>query len=156
MRRILLTGKNGQIGWELQRTLATIGEVFAVDRNDMDLTNPDVIRKVIRETKPAVIVNAAAYTAVDEAESKPDLAMAVNGTAPGILAEEAKRLGATVVHYSTDYVFDGDKQTPYTEEDVPNPLSVYGRSKFAGEQAFEAVGTPHVIFSTSWAYGVRR
>ncbi len=156
MRRILLTGKNGQIGWELQRSLVTLGEVVAVDRNDMDLTNPDAIRKVIRETKPALIVNAAAYTAVDEAESKPDLAMTVNGTAPGILAEEAKGLGATVVHYSTDYVFDGDKQTPYAEEDVPNPLSVYGRSKFAGEQAIQAVGTPHLIFRTSWVYGVRR
>ncbi len=156
MRRILLTGKNGQIGWELQRTLATLGEVVAVDRNDMDLTNPDAIRKVSRETKPAMIVNAAAYTAVDEAESKPDLAMAVNGTAPGILAEEAKGLGATVVHYSTDYVFDGDKQTPYTEEDVPNPLSVYGRSKFAGEQAIQAVGVPHLIFRTSWVYGMHR
>ncbi len=156
MRRILLTGKNGQIGWELQRTLATLGEVVAVDRNDMDLTNPDALRKVIRETKPAMIVNAAAYTAVDEAESKPDLAMAVNGTAPGILAEEAKGLGATVVHYSTDYVFDGEKETPYTEEDVPNPLSVYGRSKFAGEQAIQADDTPHLIFRTSWVYGVRR
>ena len=126
MRRILLTGKNGQIGWELQRTLATVGEVFAVDRSDMDLTNPDAIRRIVRQTKPAIIVNAAAYTAVDEAESEPDLAMVVNGTAPGFLAEEAKRLGATLVHYSTDYVFDGDKQIPYTEEDVPNPLSVYG------------------------------
>lgn len=156
MKRILLVGKNGQIGWELQRTLATIGEVFAVDRNDMDLANPDAIRKVIRETKPAMIVNAAAYTAVDEAESKPDLAMAINGTAPGILAEEAKRLGATVVHYSTDYVFDGDKRTSYTEDDVPNPLSVYGRSKLAGEQAIQAVDTPHLIFRTSGVYGARR
>ncbi len=156
MRQILLIGKNGQVGWELQRTLATLGEVVSVDHHAMDLANPDAIRKVVREIKPALIVNAAAYTAVDEAESKPDLAMAVNGTAPGILAEEAKGLGATVVHYSTDYVFDGDKQTPYTEEDVPNPLSVYGRSKFAGEQAIQAVGTPHLIFRTSWVYGVRR
>jgi dTDP-4-dehydrorhamnose reductase len=156
LRRILLTGKNGQIGWELQRTLATLGEVVSVDRHAVDLANPDEIRKVVREIKPALIVNAAAYTAVDKAESESDLAMAVNGTAPGILAEEAKGLGATVVHYSTDYVFDGDKQTPYTEEDVPNPLSVYGRSKFAGEQAIQAVGTPHLIFRTSWVYGARR
>ena len=155
MRRILLTGKNGQIGWELQRTLATLGEVFAVDCNDMDFTNPDAIRKVIREIKPALIVNAAAYTAVDEAESKPDLAMAVNGTAPGILAEEAKGLGATVVHYSTDYVFDGDKQTPYTEGDAPNPLNVYGKTKLAGDRAIQAVGVPHLIFRTSWVYGAR-
>ncbi len=156
MRRILLTGKNGQIGWELQRTLATLGEVVAVDRHAMDLANPDAIRRTVREIKPALIVNAAAYTAVDKAESESDLAMAINGTAPGILAEDAKGLGAKVVHYSTDYVFDGARGAPYTEEDAPNPLNVYGKTKLSGEQAIQAVGTPHLIFRTSWMYGVRR
>jgi dTDP-4-dehydrorhamnose reductase len=156
MRRILLTGKNGQVGWELQHTLATLGEVTAVDRNDVDLADADAIRRIVRQTKPTVIVNAAAYTAVDQAESEPELAMAVNGTAPGILAEEAKHLGAAIVHYSTDYVFDGDKKTPYIEEDIPNPLNVYGNSKLAGERAIRSVAAPHLIFRTSWVYGARR
>lgn len=155
MRKILLTGKNGQVGWELQRTLATLGEVVAVDRQTMDLANPDSIRKVIREVKPHLLVNAAAYTAVDKAESEPELAMAINGTAPGIMAEELKRLGAGIVHYSTDYVFDGTKNSPYTETDQPNPLNVYGNSKLAGERAIQAVGVPHLIFRTSWVYGAR-
>jgi len=155
MNRILLMGRNGQVGWELQRTLTTLGEVIALDRHDMDLADPDSIRRAVREHKPNLIVNAAAYTAVDKAEEEPDIAMAINGIAPGILAEEAKRLGAAVIHYSTDYVFDGSKNTPYTEEDAPNPLNVYGKTKLAGEQAIQAVGTPHLIFRTSWVYGAR-
>lgn len=153
--KILLTGSNGQVGWELQRTLATLGEVIALDRHGMDLVSPDSIRRTIREIKPSLIVNAAAYTAVDKAEFEPELAMAINGIVPGILAEEAKRLGDAVIHYSTDYVFDGSKNTPYTEEGAPNPLNVYGKTKLAGEQAIQAVGTPHLIFRTSWVYGAR-
>ncbi len=153
--KILLTGKNGQVGWELQRTLAPLGEVVAVDRQALDLANPDSIRSVIREVKPDLIVNPAAYTAVDKAESEPELAMAVNGIAPGIMAEEANKLGAAMIHYSTDYVFDGSKTSPYTEEDTPNPLNVYGKTKLAGEQAIQAVGVPHLILRTSWVYGMR-
>lgn len=153
--KILLIGKNGQVGWELQRTLATLGDVVAIDRQGMDLANPDSIRSAIRIIRPDLIANAAAYTAVDKAESEPELAMAINGIAPGIMAEEAKRLGAAMIHYSTDYVFDGTKTSPYTEEDAPNPLSVYGKTKFAGEQAILAVGIPHLIFRTSWVYGLR-
>jgi dTDP-4-dehydrorhamnose reductase len=129
--------------------------VIALDRHGLDLANPDSIRRAVREHKPNLIVNTAAYTAVDKAEEEPDLAMAINGTAPGILTEEAKRLGAAVVHYSTDYVFDGNKDTPYTEQDTPNPLNVYGKTKLVGEQAIQAVGAPHLIFRTSWVYGAR-
>jgi len=121
----------------------------------MDLADPDSIRRTVREHKPNLIVNAAAYTAVDKAEEEPDLAMAINGAAPGILAEEAKRLGAVMIHYSTDYVFDGTKHEPYTEEDVPNPLNVYGKTKLAGERAIQAVGAPYLIIRTSWVYGMR-
>ncbi|MBZ0096880.1 MAG: dTDP-4-dehydrorhamnose reductase [Sulfuricella sp.] len=153
--KILLTGKNGQVGWELQRTLATLGEVVAFDREGMDLANPDSILIAIRAVRPDLIVNAAAYTAVDKAESEHELAMAINGIAPGIMAEEAKRLGAAMIHYSTDYVFDGTKTSPYTEEDTPNPLSVYGKTKLAGEQAIQAAGISHLIFRTSWVYGAR-
>lgn len=153
--KILLTGKNGQVGWELQRTLATLGEVVAVDRQALDLANPDAIRALIREVKPALIVNPAAYTAVDKAESEPELAMAVNGIAPGIMAEEAKKLGAAMVHYSTDYVFDGSKISPYKENDLPNPGNVYGKTKLAGEQAVQAAGIPYLILRTSWVYGPR-
>jgi len=155
VRRILITGKNGQVGWELQRTLMTLGQVIAVDRTAMDLADLDSVRRGIREIKPDIIVNAAAYTAVDKAESEPELAMAINGVAPGIIAEEAKRLGAAVIHYSTDYVFDGTKDRPYTEDDEPNPLNVYGRTKLVGERAIEHVGVPHLIFRTSWVYGTR-
>jgi dTDP-4-dehydrorhamnose reductase len=153
--KILLTGTNGQVGWELQRTLAPLGQVVAVDRRMLDLGNPDSIRAVIRAVKPDLIVNPAAYTAVDKAESEPELAMAVNGIAPGIMAEEAKKLGAAMIHYSTDYVFDGSKTSPYTEEDIPNPINVYGKTKLAGEQAIQAVGVPHLILRTSWVYGMR-
>ncbi|MBS4095631.1 MAG: dTDP-4-dehydrorhamnose reductase [Sulfuricella sp.] len=153
--KILVTGKNGQVGWELQRTLAPLGEAVAVDRATLDLRNPDSIRAVIREVKPHLIVNPAAYTAVDKAESEPDVAQAVNGVAPGIMAEEAKRLGAVLVHYSTDYVFDGSKPVAYVEDDPTCPLNVYGRTKLAGEDAVRAVGVPHLILRTSWVYGVR-
>lgn len=153
--KILLTGKNGQVGWELQRTLAPLGEVVALDRQALDLTSPDAIRALIREVKPGLIVNPAAHTAVDKAESEPEIAMAVNGIAPGIMAEEAKKLGAAMVHYSTDYVFDGSKGTPYNEDDAPSPINVYGRTKLAGEQAIQAAGIPHLILRTSWVYGSR-
>ncbi len=153
--RILLTGRNGQVGWELERALAPAGEVIATDRAALDLADFDAIRRVVRDAKPEVIVNAAAYTAVDKAESEPELAMRVNGEAPGVLAEEAKRLGALLVHYSTDYVFDGKKTTPYVEEDEPNPINVYGRTKLAGERAIAASGCRHLILRTSWVYAPR-
>jgi dTDP-4-dehydrorhamnose reductase len=150
--RILLTGKNGQVGWELQRSLPPLGNVIALSRDELDLASADAIRKTMRDIKPDIIVNAAAYTSVDRAETEADLAMAVNGTAPGIIAEEALRLGAFLVHYSTDYVFDGTKNGPYQEDDVPNPLNVYGRSKLEGEKAIRATNVPHYIFRTSWIY----
>jgi dTDP-4-dehydrorhamnose reductase len=154
--RILVTGSNGQIGWELQRTLLALGEVIAVDRRRMNLASPAAIRDTIRSIKPHIIVNAAAYTAVDKAESEPTtLAMAINGTAPGIIAEEGRRLGCFIIHYSTDYVFDGTKKTAYVESDTPNPLSVYGHSKLSGEQAIQSTGVPHYIFRTSWIYASR-
>ena len=155
MLRILVPGKTGQVGWELQGALAPLGTVIALDRSGMDLANPDSIRRVIRDAKPEVIVNAAAYNNVDKAESEPELAMRVNGVAPGVMAEEAKRLGAILIHYSTDYVFDGERDRPYNEDDPPNPLSEYGRSKLAGEQAIASSGAPHLIFRTSWVYAAR-
>jgi len=154
-RKILLLGKNGQVGWELQRTLAPLGNVVALDQEELDLIRVGDIRSTVRELKPDIIVNAAAYTAVDKAESEPNLAVAINGDAPGVLAEEAKKLRALLVHYSTDYVFDGTKDTPYTEEDIPNPLNVYGKTKLAGEQAIRAVDGNYLIFRTSWVYGTR-
>jgi len=158
--RVLLIGINGQVSWELQRTLNAVGEVIAVGREAsshmrIDLSQPDTIRDVIREVKPNLIVNGAAYTAVDQAETEPELAMAVNGTAPGVIAEEALRLGAGVIHYSTDYVFSGTQPIPYTEQDVPDPQNTYGKTKLAGEQAIQAVGVPHLILRTSWVYGNR-
>ncbi|QIR36514.1 dTDP-4-dehydrorhamnose reductase [Tolypothrix sp. PCC 7910] len=159
--RILLTGVTGQVGWELQRTLMTLGEVIAVERSasnpslQIDLAQPETIRHTIREIKPDLIINPAAYTAVDKAESEPDLAMAINGIAPGIISEEAKRIGAAVIHYSTDYVFDGNKTTAYTEQDQSNPQNIYGQTKLAGEQAIASVGVPHLILRTSWVYSQR-
>jgi dTDP-4-dehydrorhamnose reductase len=153
--RILLTGKTGQVGWELARALPALGEVITTDRSMLDLARADLIRRVIREAKPDVIVNAAAYTAVDKAESESDLAMRINAFAPGVLAEEAKRLSALLVHYSTDYVFDGAKAQPYSEGDIPNPINEYGRSKLAGEHAIQAAGCRHLIFRTSWVYAPR-
>jgi dTDP-4-dehydrorhamnose reductase len=154
MKKILVTGKNGQVGWELQRTLAPLGQLIALDAEDMDLSDADAIRRKVREIAPHIIVNPAAHTAVDNAESEPDLAMAINGTAAGVLAEEAKQLDALLIHYSTDYVFDGTKASPYVESDTPNPQSVYGKTKLAGEQAIQAVGGKHLILRTSWVYGV--
>ncbi len=155
MPRILVTGKSGQVGFELCRALAPLGEVVALDEHELNLASPDAIRGKVRELRPHIIVNAAAYTAVDRAESEFDLAMKVNGIAPGVLAEEAKRLGAIIVHYSTDYVFDGTKEGPYSESDAPNPLNAYGRSKLAGDQAIQAVDAPYYIFRTSWVYAAR-
>lgn len=161
MTRILLTGSTGQVGWELQRTLMSLGEVITVGREvsspalRMDLAQPDTIRHVIREVQPDLIVNPAAYTAVDKAETEPELAMAVNGTAPGVIAEEAKLVGAAVIHYSTDYVFNGSQAKPYTEEDEPDPQNIYGKTKLAGEKAIQTVNVPHLILRTSWVYGLR-
>ena len=153
--RILLTGKSGQIGWELERSLAPVGEVFAFDRASLDLADPDQIVRRVREVRPELIVNAAAYTAVDRAESEPELATRINAVAPRILAEEARRAGALLIHYSTDYVFDGTKPTPYVETDAPNPISAYGRSKLEGEQKIREAGCRHLILRTGWVYGAR-
>ena len=153
--RILLTGAEGQIGWELRRALAPLGTVTALDRRGLDLAHAEAIRARVAESDPQVIVNAGAYTAVDKAEAEPELAMAVNAAAPAVLAEEARRRGAALVHYSTDYVFDGEKDGPYVEDDVPRPLGAYGRSKLAGEQAVRASGAPHLVFRTSWIYAAR-
>jgi dTDP-4-dehydrorhamnose reductase len=153
--RILLTGANGQVGWELRRTLACLGEVVAVGSGEMDLTDADAIRRVVRETTPRVIVNPAAHTAVDKAESEADLAHAINASAPGLLAEEAEKLGALLVHYSTDYVFDGSGERPWQEDDATAPLNVYGASKLAGEEAIRGACRRHLIFRTSWVYGAR-
>lgn len=155
MLRVLLTGKAGQVGFELHRSLAAIGQVVAFDRAELDLSSVDAIRAKVRQVQPQIIVNAAAYTAVDKAESEPEPALRINGVAPGILAEEARRLGAVLVHYSTDYVFDGTKKEPYVEDDPPNPVSGYGRSKLAGEQAIASSGATHLIFRTSWVYAAR-
>ena len=153
--KILLIGKEGQVGGELSTLLKPLGELIAFGERDLDLTQEDRIRERIREVQPHVIVNAAAYTAVDQAEEQPELALAINGTAPAILAEEAKKAGAALVHYSTDYVFDGEKTGPYTEQDTPNPLGVYGRTKLAGDEAIQSTGTPYLIFRTSWVYGLK-
>jgi len=151
--KILLTGKNGQVGFELQRALAPLGEIVAIGHPECDLADPDAIRQLVRDVRPDIIVNPAAYTAVDKAESDQATAFSVNGVAPGIFGEEAARLGALVVHYSTDYVFDGCKQGAYAEEDAPNPQSVYGKSKLAGEQALQQSGADFLIFRTSWVFG---
>jgi dTDP-4-dehydrorhamnose reductase len=150
--RIVLTGKNGQVGRELEPRLAGLGCLTSVGRTELDLANPDEIRRLIRHVQPGLIVNAAAYTAVDRAESDEPTAYAVNATAPSVMAEEAKRLGALLVYYSTDYVFDGSKRTPYLEDDPPNPQNVYGKTKLAGEQAIQQSGASHLIFRTAWVY----
>lgn len=152
MTTILVTGKTGQVGQELQNSLMPYGHVIAMDRSQMDLTDPDSIRRTIREVAPNIIVNAAGYTAVDKAESEPDIAMRVNAIAPGVMAEEARRLNARLIHYSTDYVFDGRNSEPYIETDEPNPVNVYGRSKLEGERAIAAVGCQHLILRASWIY----
>jgi dTDP-4-dehydrorhamnose reductase len=153
--KILVTGTSGQVGHELLRTLAPLGEVVGLDRAALDLASPDAIRHAMRRLQPALVFNPAAYTAVDRAESEPELAMRVNGVAPGVLAEECARLRARLVHFSTDYVFDGTKAGPYTEDDPPAPASAYGRSKLAGERAVAESGCRHLILRTSWVYGLR-
>jgi dTDP-4-dehydrorhamnose reductase len=149
---ILLTGKTGQLGSELNRLLPKLGEVIVPDRKELDLLDPEKIRQIIRDAKPQLVVNAAAYTAVDAAETDQANALAVNAEAPRLLALEAKKLGAMFVHFSTDYVFDGSKRDPYVETDPPNPVNAYGRTKLAGEQAIRDSDTAHLIFRTSWVY----
>ncbi len=154
--RILLLGSTGQVGWELQRTLAPLGEVLGLDYPEIDLTRSDAIRQIIADRRPQLVINATAYTAVDQAESEPEIALAVNGRAPGVLAEAAQSLQAALVHFSTDYVFDGQKGAAYIETDSPRPLSVYGSSKLAGENAVTQVGGAYLILRTSWVYSLRR
>ena len=151
--KILLTGATGQVGFELARTLQSMGEVIAVDRSQMDLSDLDQVRDTVRRVQPGLIVNPAAYTAVDKAESEAELVHRINAEAPAVMAAECARLGSAMVHYSTDYVFDGSKQGPYLETDPTNPVNVYGQSKLAGELAIAATGIPHLIFRTSWVYG---
>ena len=150
--KILITGQHGQVSQALQQRLPDIGALIVLGRDQLDLANPGQIREHIRSHRPNLIINAAAHTAVDQAESEPDAAFAINAIAPGILAEEAKALCIPLIHYSTDYVFDGSKPAPYTETDAPNPLGVYGQSKLAGEQAIAAVGGEYLILRTSWVY----
>lgn len=152
---ILLTGKNGQVGWELARTLLPLGHVHAFGHNELDLADVAAVRRRLDEVRPDVIVNAAAYTAVDKAESEPELANAVNAAAPALLAQEAASRDALLIHYSTDYVFDGAKAVPYVETDPTAPLGAYGRSKLAGETAVLISGADHLIFRTSWIYAAR-
>lgn len=154
--RILLLGKYGQLGWELHRTLSPLGEITALDYPEIDLSNPEQARRCVQAVQPDIIVNASAYTAVDRAESEPELAAAINATTPGVLAEEAVAQRAALIHYSTDYVFDGSLNRPYTEEDLPNPLGVYGQSKLEGEQAIQRVSGSYLILRTSWVYSLRR
>jgi len=155
VKTILLAGCNGQVGAELVTALSGVGRVIACDRKALDLADPAAIAEKIRTVSPSIVVNAAAYTAVDRAEQEPALAHAINADAPAVMAEEVRRLGGLLVHYSTDYVFDGDKDGAYTEEDTPNPLNVYGHSKLAGERAIVSSGCEHLIFRTSWVYGAR-
>jgi dTDP-4-dehydrorhamnose reductase len=157
--KILLFGKGGQVGWELQRSLAPLGDLVALDADSQnlcgDFTNPEGLAQTVRAVAPDIIVNAAAHTAVDQAESEPELARAINALAPGVLAQEAKRSGAWLLHYSTDYVFDGSGDKPWLETDPTGPLSVYGKTKLEGEEAIRATGCQHLIFRTSWVYAAR-
>ncbi|HEY9665008.1 MAG TPA: dTDP-4-dehydrorhamnose reductase [Allocoleopsis sp.] len=158
MRQILLIGSGGQVGQELQKTLPAIGKVIGTTHADLDLTQPEPLRQIIRSTQPDLIINAAAYTAVDQAEAEPTVANQINGEAPTIMAEEAQKLGAALIHISTDYVFDGTKNTPYTETDTPNPIGAYGKSKLLGEQGIQAVQANfpefrYAILRTAWVYG---
>jgi len=155
MTKILQIGTKGQLGWELLRTCAPLGEVIALDYPTVDLSDSAGLRELVRSTNPDIIINAAAYTNVDKAESEPELARAINATGPGILAEEAKKINAVLLHYSTDYVFDGTKSSPYTEADTPNPLSVYGQTKLEGEQAVMASGCSFLVLRSSWIYSRR-
>jgi dTDP-4-dehydrorhamnose reductase len=157
-RKILVLGGDGQVAWELRRTLATLGEVIAVGRRTepaLDLMQPDTILPLVEQVRPNWIVNAAAYTAVDKAEQEPEAAAAVNAVGPGRLAEAAARVGAQLVHYSTDYVFDGTGKVPYREDDTPNPQGVYGRTKLDGEEAIAKAGCDWLILRTAWVYGAR-
>lgn len=153
--QILLLGKTGQLGWELQRTLAPLGEIYALGPDELNLTELDSLAALIHKTRPQVIVNASAYTAVDRAEGQVDLAMRLNAQAPAVMAEAARTLNAALIHFSTDYVFDGEKDTAYTEDDTTNPLNVYGQSKLSGEQAIVQAGCTHLILRTSWVYSLR-
>ena len=150
--KILLIGKTGQVGRELVPLLAGLGQLTSLERQQLDLSKPDEIRRAIRGAHPDVIVNAAAYTAVDRAESDEPAARAINALAPGVMAEESKQLGALLVHYSTDYVFDGSKRTPYDEDDPPNPINAYGRTKLEGERAIQQTGSSYLILRTAWVY----
>ncbi len=152
MMKILQIGTNGQVGWELLRTCAPLGDVVALDYPDVDLSDFDGLRELVRTVKPDIILNAAAYTNVDKAESEPELARAINAIGPGVLAEEAKKIDAVLVHYSTDYVFDGTKGSPYVETDQPNPLNMYGQTKLEGEQAIAASGCLNLVLRSSWIY----
>ena len=152
--KILLTGKTGQIGEELNNIIGDLGNLITVDKEQLDLSKPNSIEPVILDIKPDIIINPAAYTAVDKAEEEPDLAMTVNALAPGLLAKAARKVGAGLIHYSTDYVFDGCSEIPYKEEDSPNPLNVYGKTKLAGEKAIAEVGVPFLIIRTSWVYSL--
>jgi len=154
--KLVVLGKNGQLGWELQRALAPLGEITALDFPEIDLLQANRLCQQLRDLQPEVILNATAYTAVDRAESEADIALEINGIAPGKLAETAANLGAVFIHYSTDYVFDGQKGSSYLESDPPNPLSVYGRSKLAGEQAVAEAGGAYLVLRTSWVYSLRR
>jgi dTDP-4-dehydrorhamnose reductase len=153
--KILIFGRAGQVAWDLRHKLAGLGQVTSVGLPEVDFRKPDTIREAVRAAERSVILNAAAYTAVDKAETAPEDAFAINAAAPGVIAEEAKRLGSLLVHYSTDYVYDGSKQGPWVETDVPNPLNVYGKTKLAGDEAIMAVGGDHLILRTSWVYGAR-
>ncbi len=154
--KILLLGNTGQLGWELNRTLLTLGEITAFDFPQLNMADPENIHAIVRESRPNLIINATAYTNVDKAESETDLALAINGSGPGVLAQEAKKIGAALIHYSTDFIFDGKKGAPYTEQDQPNPIGTYGRTKLAGETAIQEVGGNYLIFRTSWVYSTRR
>ena len=156
MNKILQIGTNGQVGWELLRTCAPLGEVVALDYPHVDLSDYAGLRKLVNEVKPNIILNAAAYTDVDKAESEPDKARAINAVGPAVLAEEAKKINAVLVHYSTDYVFDGTKGSPYVETDATNPLNVYGQTKLEGEQAVAASGCINLVLRTSWVYSMRQ
>ena len=153
--RILLLGKNGQLGWELQRTLPFVGEVVALDKEEVDLVDTDTLREVLGASSWDVIVNASAYTAVDRAEVETEVARKINADAPRVMAEEARKRNAVFIHFSTDYVFDGLKEEPYEETDIPNPGGVYGKTKLEGEQAVQEIGGSYFIFRTSWVYSMR-
>ncbi len=155
LTNILVIGKTGQVGWELNRTLAPLAQIQSIDYPEIDLCNGDSIRDHIRQKRPGVIINAAAYTAVDRAETEEEKARLINGVAPGIIAEEARKIGALIVHYSTDYVFDGTKSSAYLETDAPNPLGAYGRTKNLGDQAVISAGADYLIFRLCWVYGAR-